>query len=413
MEPTSNPTPQVVNRFFTVAQILAFNQPPMPEALKKVSVGGGSEAEYLEGEYIRLALNMLVGQGMWELKTKVVHQDVRTIKKTIFENRRPKGTEDWLGVSAVIHTQLIISARDGSDAKLVYEANAVGDGMSHPDKGISSALDLAIKSAETDTLKRCSQNLGRAFGLDLKNKVTKKMLPLTVKHFEERLAARHAAMVGANDQGVQTIEHAPAAALEDHSKAQSDAPAPAATPAPSADRVPVAEEQPKLGEPAREQAKSTPSRSEDAARPKTTPERNQRAPSARPEPEAAARNESRSDQSVNRDNENKAEPASQPQSGNDPVNYEPWELSLIPSEFTEWDRCIRTMASRVAKMTLENELENFIRRHENIIKKFPIIAATDDVQEKNFPRRWEYIVERRRDAIKKAKAAAAEDKQAA
>src|SRR3546814_12182946 len=92
--------------------------------------------------------------------------------------------------------------------------------MSHPDKGISSALDLAVKSAETDTLKRCSQNLGRVFGLDLKNKVTKNMLPLTVKHFEERLAARNAA-IAANDHGVRTIEHAPAA-IEDHSKAESE-----------------------------------------------------------------------------------------------------------------------------------------------------------------------------------------------
>src|SRR3546814_7130077 len=82
------------------------------------------------------------------------------------------------------------------------------------------ALDLAVKSAETDTLKRCSQNLGRVFGLDLKNKVTKNMLPLTVKHFEERLAARNAA-IAANDHGVRTIEHAPAA-IEDHSTAESE-----------------------------------------------------------------------------------------------------------------------------------------------------------------------------------------------
>src|SRR3546814_11255644 len=111
----------------------------MKEALKTVAVGGGSSAEYLEGEYIRLVLNMLVGQGMWELKTKVDSYDVRTVKKQLFDNNRRKtGTEDWLGVSAVIHTQLIISARDGSEAKLIFEAHAVGDGMSHPDKGISS-----------------------------------------------------------------------------------------------------------------------------------------------------------------------------------------------------------------------------------------------------------------------------------
>src|SRR3546814_3326047 len=84
----------------------------MKEALKTVAVGGGSSAEYLEGEYIRLVLNMLVGQGMWELKTNVDSYDVRTVKHQLFDNNRRKtGTEDRLGVSAVIHTQLIISAR--------------------------------------------------------------------------------------------------------------------------------------------------------------------------------------------------------------------------------------------------------------------------------------------------------------
>src|SRR3546814_17424219 len=98
---------------------------------------------------------MFVGQEMVELKTKGNHYDFRTLKKQLLDNNRRKtGIEDWLGVSSVIHTQLIISARDGSEAKLIFEANAVGDGMSHPDKGISSALDLAVKSAETDTLKR-------------------------------------------------------------------------------------------------------------------------------------------------------------------------------------------------------------------------------------------------------------------
>src|SRR3546814_20496020 len=111
MEPISNPTPQVVNRFFTVAQILAFNQPPMKEALKTVAVGGGSSAEYLEGEYIRLVLNMLVGQGMWELKTKVDIYDVRTVKQQLIDKNLLKtDTEDWTGASAVINTQLNITA---------------------------------------------------------------------------------------------------------------------------------------------------------------------------------------------------------------------------------------------------------------------------------------------------------------
>src|SRR3546814_12295421 len=113
----------------------------MKEALKTVAVGGGSSAEYLEGEYIRLVLNMLVGQGMWELKTKVDSYDGRTVKKQLFDNnRRTTGTADWLGVSAVIPTQLILSARDGSEAQQTLEPTAVGDGISHRTKDIPSPL---------------------------------------------------------------------------------------------------------------------------------------------------------------------------------------------------------------------------------------------------------------------------------
>src|SRR3546814_386541 len=82
-----------------------------------------------------------------------------------------------------------------------------------------------------------------------------------------------------------------------------------------------------------------------------------------------------------------------------PDDFEPWELSLIPSDFDEWDRCVKTMVARLALMTLHDELTNFIRRHDKIIKKFPIIAATDDIPEKNFVRRWDRIVERKRAAI--------------
>src|SRR3546814_1817359 len=82
-----------------------------------------------------------------------------------------------------------------------------------------------------------------------------------------------------------------------------------------------------------------------------------------------------------------------------PDDFEPWELSLIPSDFDEWDRCVKTMVARLALMTLHDELTNFIRRHDKIIKKFPIIAATDDLPQKNFVRRWDRLFARKRAAI--------------
>src|SRR3546814_12194222 len=106
------------------------------------------------------ALPIFVGQGRWELKTKVDSYDVRTVKKQLFDNNRRKtGTEDWLGVSAVIHTQLIISARDGSEATMIFEENADGDGLSHHDTGLSFAHDIAVHFTETATLKSSSHNL--------------------------------------------------------------------------------------------------------------------------------------------------------------------------------------------------------------------------------------------------------------
>lgn len=408
MEPTSNASP-VVNRFFTVPQIVAFNQPPMPEALKKVAIGGGAKAEYLEGEYIRIALNMLVGQGMWELKTHLVSQDVRPIKKDIMQGGQKVRTEEWIGVSAVIHTQLIISARDGSDAKLIYEATAVGNGMNHPDKGISDPLDKAIKSAETDTLKRCSINLGRVFGLDLRNKITKNMLPQTVKHFESVLAEAASRRAAANDQGAQTIEHRPLTIEDQSQKALEPAPVsevpataqPSSKAEPTAMRVegsaesasPVTSSPASVSAPAGTQA-AVPIKKA-VANEQERPAAARSAPNASPE---TAKNSAT--------NASAATPAGAVASAPDEA---PWELSLIPSNFEEWLHCIRTMAARVMSMENDREIDNFIRSYDKLIKKLPVFPKDGETPERNFVKRWDTVVNKRREqfaAAKEAKEAA-------
>src|SRR3546814_8877210 len=42
-----------------------------------------------------------------------------------------------------------------------------------------------------------------------------------------------------------------------------------------------------------------------------------------------------------------------------PDDFEPWELSLIPSDFDEWDRCVKTMEARSEEHT--SELQSLMR----------------------------------------------------
>lgn len=392
MEPISNITPPVVNRFFTVAQVLAFNQSPMQKALKQVSIGGGSKANYLEGEYIRLVLNLLVGQGMWEVKNKLVSHEVRDIQKDVYNGREKTGTEDWLSISASVHTALVIHARDGTGATLTYEATTVGDGMNNPNKSISDALDKAIKSAETDGLKRCAINLGRVFGLDINEKVKREALPNNVRYYEDQIAealARKAAMHVANDQGeapavntLRTIEHAPRAAesaprgIEAQSRKQ---PEPAADGEASMQQEAV----PVRTKPVAVQNEGPASSSEPTAQAKPVPESKQ-------EPRQSSQNPSQQEQRPKNDGPTQSVTSDEaaPAANN-------WELSLTPKDYPEWIKCIETMADRINKIQNEDEILNFIRRNKRLISRLPIIDATDGMPEKNFKTRWIFIVNKR------------------
>jgi hypothetical protein len=393
MQATSNDAPQLANSFFTLAQILSFNQPPPNEALRKVAIGGGNTAAYLEGEYIRLVLNLLIGQGMWELKTKLLSHDVRDIKKDVFtgsgNNRRKEGTEDWLGISACVHTALIIHARDGSDKTLVYEASTVGDGMNHPEKSISDALDKAIKSAETDGLKRCAINLGRVFGLDINNKVKKQALPLNIAHFQAKIdeAHRQRALATANDKSGSAVGNVH---ILDHAKQVENktggADAGVETSKPAVDTTPAQSSAEKIQDKPAE-AKPSNSKQEAANR-----EPESSAPSQKPEPQRGDRKPAPA----------VADKGQQTDKSGASEQTELWELSLTPSNYQEWIRCIQTMAQRVNRMTTEAELDNFIRRFDKLIKKLPIYEAKDNEPARDFKARWAFIVNKRRDEMKKA-----------
>jgi hypothetical protein len=379
-----------VNRFFTVAQLLAFNQSPPADALKLVDIGGGKKAAYLEGEYIRLVLNLLVGQGMWELKTKLDKHEITNIKKDIYEGRgdqrRKVREDDWVSISAIVHTSLVIYARDGSSDTRIYEATTVGDGMCDPKKGISDALDKAIKSAETDGLKRCAINLGKVFGLDINNKVKPSGMPKNLKHFEgiiaEAMSRRASNDTGAAPAVAGTTTpaiEAPAQTLE----AEIPAAAPQRVEEP-ARQQPAAEE--RRAPPAREQA---PEPARQAAEPAQAPTK-----PAAAQQETTAVGESAQAAPVLTAVQGGAAEAAATAAPEAPSDQD-WELSMMPTRFEDWLKCIQTVARRMSVMTSEREIENFIRRNKKLIDKLPVFPATDGQKERNFKTRWLTIVNRR------------------
>src|SRR3546814_10042038 len=83
-----------------------------------------------------------------------------------------------------------------------------------------------------------------------------------------------------------------------------------------------------------------------------------------PASRAADRNDNRRQQASSRPDQASDATQQQEPAIKSPDDFEPWELSLIPSDFDEWDRCVKTMVARLALMTLHDELTNFIRRHD-------------------------------------------------
>lgn len=416
MENTSNEIP-AVNRFFTPYQILAFNENPKPEALKKVTIGGGKKAAYVEGEYIRLVLNRLIGQGMWELKTHLNRHDISNIKKDVYEDRQKIREDDWLGVSAVVHTSLIIYARDGSDRTLVYEATTVGDGMTDPKKGISDALDKAIKSAETDGLKRCAINLGRVFGLDINNKVKPEALPQNLNYYKQKLEAHRLRLAESTEKS--SSEKVATSTLMTPSNDGSDNQSPPQI-AVQASQMNRQEKQPD-SETVQVKPRAEPSNLKPEAQQTRGHQENQPQQAAiRPAPQDAEHKSSQSAptrQEPPHTNNNRqqapqqeraqsqttsAPPSAAEQAANTNANGQPpvpeepkWDLSVIPDNLPDWIDCVRVMVRRIQACLNEAEIQNFIRRNKKLVERLPSYKAENGNEVRDFKARWEYVIKKR------------------
>ena len=122
-------------------------KPLHPSRIAKRSGGGGKQLSYLEAWDVRAHLIRIFGFGGWSF-------DVLSADLAYEE----KGDRNW-EVGYRIIGRLSVPQLDAT-----YTEASVGPG-NLPNRGDSH--DMAIKTGESDCLKRCAMNLGTQFGLSL------------------------------------------------------------------------------------------------------------------------------------------------------------------------------------------------------------------------------------------------------
>lgn len=404
MTPSSDaPRPAPINPFFSPAQLYALSIAPSAEVLGEVTVSGKQKEKYVQGDYITLLLNHYVGPGMWDKRIEFIAEqsEILTKRRKRKENGRETGEwEDYeiLQVSATVKTTLIIYARDGSDRTKQFEAITVGTGLTDPKNGKADALDNAIKSAETDGLKRTSKCLGRAFGLDLKTKIAPQMMPPSLAKIEADMAAYFAKQRAANSN--QAADPKASVAPVDANASSTAATSPVAANA-VAPQVRTAQES---GAPAN-QAVIAPAEQPQVQRSpaQAQPQRAAPQPALRQEPQM------RADQGDTNPGNHASPAQTAPQgvaataqtSHNDSqqADMPEWDLTMQPKTYIQWVYCLGTMSKRLGRMTLPQEIENFRKRHERIIANLPNLQADGDHPGRNFKNDWNAMVEQRYQAI--------------
>jgi hypothetical protein len=129
-------------------------KPLNPARIAKRS-GGGRQLSYLEAWDVKAHLNRIFGFLNWS--ADVIESEIA------FEEKNEKG--QW-HIGYKVTLRLSINNNDGDWVRTTYTECAVGF-STLPSRG--EAHDMAIKTAESDALKRAAINLGTQFGLSLYN----------------------------------------------------------------------------------------------------------------------------------------------------------------------------------------------------------------------------------------------------
>lgn len=132
----------------TLAQYEQLLKPLNEKRVAKRAGGGGRSLSYLEAWDVKAHLIRIFGFGGWDWNVIAAHK--------AFEEKTDKG--NWSVAYKVIGTLTI------ADLGCTYTEAAIGSAML-PQRG--EAHDMAIKTAESDAIKRAAINLGTQFGLSL------------------------------------------------------------------------------------------------------------------------------------------------------------------------------------------------------------------------------------------------------
>ena len=138
---------------FTAQQIEALMR-PLKEQRVSSRKQGGQSLSYLEAWDVKAHLTRIFGFGGWDSR---VH-DIALISC----EKNEKGNYD-----ASYQASVTLTIRDPKGHYVCEFTEAAVGSSSLPRKG--DALDMAIKTAESDALKRAAINLGTQFGLSLYN----------------------------------------------------------------------------------------------------------------------------------------------------------------------------------------------------------------------------------------------------
>lgn len=377
-----------VTPFFNMTQLYAFSKAPSADALGRVNRGGSHD--YLPQEYVRALLDRFIGPGRWALRATLVR---------VIDEKIQKGGKENIAVTAIVNVELDILSRIDPNQRLTHAGIGTHTMEAAADKGIAAAVGNAIASAESKGLKAAAKNLGRAFGSDLKNKLNRDTLPPTLEQYARELIERHARKQATHQQDPSNA--APAEQL-----VEAKAPAEVARPT----------ETTNSNGPSQEGARQTvndsgsgsvSSRSPAEADAETQP-KVQRQPQQRqqrqPKADDGAQNNGAEDATPVDGPKAKSETASN--EGGAPAEQAPasqqdadWEMSIMPSDFSEWVSCIRTISARINAMKLEAEIQNFIRRNKKTIAALPIIPGENGKPPRNFQARFAKIVRERYEAL--------------
>lgn len=119
----------------------------------------GKGFSHVEAYDVRAHLTRIFGFGRWS--EEVIEQVVA------FEDSHQDGSKTKWNVGYRTVVKLTVNAPDGT-VLATYTEGAFGDVSNYPSRG--DAHDMALKTSQSQALKRCAVNLGDQFGLSLYNR---------------------------------------------------------------------------------------------------------------------------------------------------------------------------------------------------------------------------------------------------